>query len=161
MISRLVVPYLVQERLIEIGKSHENTIEVGGILIGSYRGPHIEVRSITEPGATDQSLPFSFVKQDETHQKQAMEAWQKSGHYCTYLGEWHTHPSGLALPSSQDIATWRRITKLARAHMIFCIVTPKDISWHRMSPSPAIFERVRRTKLEENYGLIFGDLKDG
>jgi integrative and conjugative element protein (TIGR02256 family) len=101
--------------------------ERGGILIGRYRGPHIEVVSWTEPGATDVSSMTSFVKRDPRHQAAATAAWKNSSSTKTYIGEWHTHPFGRVVPSHIDRQTWKAIAKRNNSRSIFVLVSP--IAW--------------------------------
>src|SRR5581483_12455257 len=67
----------------------QNQSECGGILVGAYRGPYLEVSNFTEPGPKDLRQPYTFVKQDPSHQRSATKAWKRSGGKDTYVGEWH------------------------------------------------------------------------
>lgn len=106
--------------------------ERGGILIGQYRGPHIDVTDYTTPGPTDQSFATSFVKVDPVHQCAAERAWRLSGQTKTYLGEWHTHPSGAPTPSFTDRRTWSSVAKKAGEFCLFAIIAPNDWSLYVM-----------------------------
>lgn len=98
--------------------------ESGGILIGRYRGPHLEITEWTEPGAADLSSLTAFVKRDPRHQAAATAAWQNSSETKTYAGEWHTHPSGAVSPSGIDRGTWKEITRKNRRRSVFVLVSP-------------------------------------
>lgn len=98
--------------------------EHGGILIGSYRGPHIEVTELTRPGPADLSGRYRFVKRDALHQRAATYAWQNSGAKDTYIGEWHTHPIGEPSASSVDTRSWRELVRQTKATMVFAVVSP-------------------------------------
>lgn len=100
--------------------------ERGGILIGSYRGPHLEIAALTVPGPTDVLSLTSFIKRDPLHQTAATAAWRKSVGRRTYVGEWHTHPFGDVAPSRTDRSTWTRITKRNKARCVFVLVSPAD-----------------------------------
>jgi len=102
-------------------------LESGGILIGSYRGPHLEISGYTLPGNNDLRLPYKFVKQDSAHQQSAFRAWYSSGRKDTYIGEWHTHPVGMPEPSTTDTRSWRAIVRKTRRPMVFAIASPA--SW--------------------------------
>ena len=87
-------------------KGVERDREAGGILLGSYRGPHIEISAITEPLPTDVRARYRFDRSDPGHQVAAMSAWQSSAGTTTFAGEWHTHPEMLANPffsGSRDV----------------------------------------------------------
>lgn len=100
-------------------------IEVGGILLGSYRGPHIEIIGVTEPGSGDISSAFSFNRRDKCHQAAAMRAWTESYGTVTYLGEWHTHPAGGPHPSTVDLENWHAVANQVQNAMLFVIASPK------------------------------------
>jgi integrative and conjugative element protein (TIGR02256 family) len=100
--------------------------EGGGILIGSYRGPHIEVTKFTTPAAKDIRQSYRFIKQDPKHQRAATRAWQSSRGKDTYIGEWHTHPLGEPRPSLIDKASWREVAGDTGKPMIFAIIAPQN-----------------------------------
>lgn len=102
----------------------QNRSESGGILVGAYRGPHLEISSFTVPGPKDLRRPYSFVKQDPSHQRSATRVWKRSGGKDTYVGEWHTHPFGMPGPSMTDKQGWREIAAAAQRIMVFAIVAP-------------------------------------
>ena len=98
--------------------------ERGGILIGSYRGPHMEITDFTKPGRKDIREAYRFTKQDPRHQRAATRAWVTSGGKDTYVGEWHTHPRGGPEPSTIDTASWRDLAAITKRMMIFVIIAP-------------------------------------
>lgn len=99
--------------------------EDGGIFLGSYRGPHIEILNITRSGPADKRDRYSFIRQDASHQRLATLAWKKSRETVTFVGEWHTHPSGRPIPSSIDAGSWATLVKRSREPMVFVVVAPK------------------------------------
>jgi len=125
------IPANIYERLVSEGKGAAGKQERGGILIGQYRGPHIEITDITLPGKSDRASLFRFDRRDAVHQRSAAKAWRVSGNTKTYVGEWHTHPFGAATPSGMDKRTWERLTREAGEPLIFIIVTPADIAFFR------------------------------
>jgi integrative and conjugative element protein (TIGR02256 family) len=134
----------------------DGQLEAGGILIGRYRGPHIEISAFTEPGPRDVRSHVHFVKQDEIHQRTAQLAWRESGKTDTYLGEWHTHPTGSAHPSQIDASTWIRIATLSKRTMIFVLIAPREWGVFLVAPlskqqSPVRLRLVQRGKT----GLLF------
>lgn len=98
--------------------------EVGGILLGSYRGPHIEVTGITVPGPADISSTSTFIRRDRSHQVAAKKAWSESGGTVTYLGEWHTHPAGGPAPSGTDLNAWFGVADQVKKPAVFIIASP-------------------------------------
>jgi integrative and conjugative element protein (TIGR02256 family) len=83
--------------------------EAGGILLGKRRGKHLEVLLATEPMCTDRRQPFFFEREAHGHAAAALEAWAAGGGTVDYLGEWHTHPQRMPVPSSVDRMEWRKL----------------------------------------------------
>lgn len=93
--------------------------ESGGILLGNYRGIHIEITSLTRPMKNDISSRNRFIRQDPNHNKLAYQKWKDSYKYNTYIGEWHTHPENIPSPSFIDIREWK--AKLPKRNMVLII----------------------------------------
>ncbi len=124
--GRVVLQHCVREHLEQEALSCQGRSERGGVFIGQHRGPHIELTDFTTPGPSDQSAPTSFVKVDPVHQHIAERAWRSSGHTKTYVGEWHTHPSGKPSPSFTDRRTWSNVAKQLQTFCVFAIVAPNE-----------------------------------
>lgn len=75
--------------------------ETGGILIGHYNEDlRIAVVIEARPRASDSEAGRTwFIRGRKGLTRVLRESWQ-SGEY--YLGEWHSHPNGLASPSATD-----------------------------------------------------------
>lgn len=130
--------------------------ESGGILIGCYRGPHMEINEYTKPAQKDIRHPYSFIKQDPRHQRAATRAWRASGSKDTYVGEWHTHPLGGPTPSRIDTRTWRDLVTATKRMMIFVIIAPDGWALFR-GHKQLVWTPIRQlAKVEEGqYGLVF------
>lgn len=100
----------------------ENDREAGGVLIGSYRGVHIQIVECTTPLFRDRRSRFLFDRRDEGHQRTALERWRASGRTLTFVGEWHTHPEIYPSPSSIDWQTWRRVSRKNKAGNTFFLI---------------------------------------
>jgi integrative and conjugative element protein (TIGR02256 family) len=79
-------------------KPGENDREAGGILIGSYRGVHIQIVECTTPLFLDRRSRTLFDRRDDGHQRLALDRWRGSSRTLTFVGEWHTHPETQPLP---------------------------------------------------------------
>ncbi|MGL4234767.1 Mov34/MPN/PAD-1 family protein [Tabrizicola sp.] len=112
-VMRTIAPY---------ARPPENQREAGGILIGSYRGPHVEIVDCTVPLPADRRLRFLFDRKDRGHQAAALAAWRGNDERVTAVGEWHTHPEPFPTPSMLDRMTWSRQMKTASHPLIFLIV---------------------------------------
>ncbi len=118
MVERTIAAYVADP---EIQK------EAGGIFIGSYRGPHIEINTCTTPMPRDVRRPTLFDRSDPGHQATALNAWKMSGGTETYVGEWHTHPVDDPIPSNLDLQTWRAVMKIFADPLIFLIAGRRSI----------------------------------
>ena len=90
---------------------HEGQAEAGGIFLGCYRGPHVEISDCTVPQPEDVRSRFLFARKDAAHRCRALEAWKHSDNVLTCVGEWHTHPEDYPSPSRIDRMNWRKIMK--------------------------------------------------
>jgi len=83
--------------------------EAGGVLIGRYirESPDIVIDEVTVPMAGDRKRRFSFWRSRQPHQQVLDQSWLESGGTSTYLGEWHTHPENIPIPSDTDIKNWQ------------------------------------------------------
>lgn len=100
-------------------KQYNGLNEAGGILLGSYRGPHIEIVFATPPGPCDIRSPSGFVRKCKTHKQEAYKQWKQSNQLITYIGEWHTHPQQTPKPSSTDYTNWHN--NLPDQDTVLCI----------------------------------------
>lgn len=98
------------------------TTEAGGVLIGSLRGPHIEVIDCTQPMPNDLRRRHTFERRDTGHVAAIHAAMRSSSGTIGYIGEWHTHPELVPSPSGPDKVNWRNLlhqTKHSLAFVIF------------------------------------------
>lgn len=132
-------------------------MECGGILIGSFRGPHIQVSGYTEPGPKDIASFSSFTRVDERHQHAAMDAWRRSNNTTTYVGEWHSHPSGPPHPSDLDRQTWKTVVARLNTPCLFIIVSPIGWQVFHILRAKSLADVVPLTRLEEAItGIVYG-----
>lgn len=110
---------LVPNRLMSIFDSYRQLnsmdLEAGGVLIGSWRGAwassrqgHIELTQCSQPCMNDLRSRDGFERRCKHHLNTAEMAWHQSNGLESYLGEWHTHPEGDPIPSSEDMRQWRK-----------------------------------------------------
>lgn len=83
--------------------------ESGGILLGRRRGKHLEVLLATEPSSHDKRSTYSFLREAFGHAEVAQQAWLRGERQIDYLGEWHTHPQTVPIPSGIDRAEWCKL----------------------------------------------------
>ncbi|MGY3582600.1 hypothetical protein [Bradyrhizobium sp. USDA 4350] len=88
----------------------ENATEAGGILIGCYRGPHIEITDCSLPLRRDRRARLRFDRDDPGHQGLANRRWTESGRTHTFVG-------GVAYTSQVFVDAIRdRSEDVARGH---------------------------------------------
>jgi integrative and conjugative element protein (TIGR02256 family) len=126
-------------------KHGENDREAGGILIGSYRGAHIQIVECTIPLVHDRRFRMLFDRRDEGHQRVALNRWHASRGALTFVGEWHTHPEPQPLPSSVDRQTWRRIVKKNKAGITFFLIKGYDNWWAGLGDRRGVTEMTELT----------------
>lgn len=94
--------------LVDIGKKHYPN-EFGGFLIGYYS------ESQNHLTITDTILPNKYKGTPYMFERDAIGAESKLKQFYTedpkkyYVGEWHTHPNNLAIPSTIDIQAVKSI----------------------------------------------------
>ena len=132
-ISLVEVAEEVVETITAFSGPSENKTEAGGILLGFYRGPHVQIMHCTSPLPGDRRLWNLFDRSDPGHQSEAAKRWCGSGRTMNYVGEWHTHPAAVPTPSFIDRRTWR---KIARRHtvgpLVFAIRGTSGWWWEMM-----------------------------
>lgn len=81
--------------------------EACGILIGQYRGSHLQVTAVTPPQPSDFRTPVFYHRKAKPHQILLNQYIAQHGSTYCYLGEWHSHPQKCASPSITDWAEWK------------------------------------------------------
>jgi len=108
-------------------KQHQT--EAGGCLFGYYRGDHIHVSDCTTPQTGDVRRPNKFLRKDKFHLTFAKHLYEKTGHTCTYLGDWHTHPQSIPTPSHFDYSEWDKITNLKGQWITVAVIVGTTSLW--------------------------------
>lgn len=122
--------------------------EVGGVLIGFQRPPHLHICGASAPYAGDRASPVCFHRSPEGHQAFAESVWRRSGGHITYLGEWHSHPQDRPAPSSIDRGSWVRTRRLQGRPLVFLIVGREDL-WLSVQPASGRAERWKLIEQDE------------
>lgn len=80
-------------------------LETGGILLGKDSledGPTVLVAGLPGPNAIRR--PRFFSRDREHAQRLADVAWARDR--AQWIGEWHTHPGGMPVPSEADLTSY-------------------------------------------------------
>ena len=105
------------------------SLEAGGILLGSRRGPHIELLKITQPQNTDIRRRHSFDRSTIRHSDIAITEWKGSNGYVDYLGEWHTHPEHTPHPSTVDVSEMSDIASTREFDIMLSVIVGIKSLW--------------------------------
>ena len=79
-------------------------LETGGILLGHNHSDGCTILVAGEPGPNAVRHRRAFSRDRAHAEGLANAAWAE--HQATWVGEWHTHPEGLATPSEIDLASY-------------------------------------------------------
>lgn len=117
---------LIEKNTLETISNHVRCVELkkesGGILLGYRKNEHLHVVQATLPGKFDRSTYDSFFRKDWSHQLLATKEWAQSGFKVDWLGEWHSHPESIPMPSCIDINTWKKQANNRQVLMVYLII---------------------------------------
>jgi len=105
--------------------------EAGGVLLGRMiiNTKDVVIDTVSSPQKTDKRKR-NYFKRNNGHQGIIDSEWKKSQGTCNYLGEWHTHPEEIPVPSLIDLKSWKKQLKNAKYEgeaLFFIIVGIKEI----------------------------------
>jgi integrative and conjugative element protein (TIGR02256 family) len=106
--------------------------ETGGVLIGHWESPTVVyVRDAIGPGPRARHTRTSFRPDYDFQEAEIARIYEESGRVTTYLGDWHSHPGGIAALSERDEATLRRICgePQARAEKALMAILTDPAGW--------------------------------
>lgn len=94
--------------LIYVGKKHYPN-EFGGFLIGNY-SDDLKKLNITNTILPNRYKATQFLfERENIGIKEQLEQFYKENPQKFYIGEWHTHPNNLPIPSNTDIIAMNNI----------------------------------------------------
>lgn len=85
--------------------------EAGGVLLGTVHERGLLVTVASTPSRLDLRLRFLFERLPFGHSALAKRMWHNSAGTTRYIGEWHTHPQDIPVPSGIDLTEWRKKAK--------------------------------------------------
>jgi integrative and conjugative element protein (TIGR02256 family) len=96
-------------------------LETGGMLLG-YIAPNdqldeVMVETILGPGPNANHRTTRFEPDSEWQERELARRYLASGRITTYLGDWHSRPDGIPVPSTVDRRTARTIARTRDARM--------------------------------------------
>ncbi|MFP8780195.1 Mov34/MPN/PAD-1 family protein [Hydrogenophaga sp. RWCD_12] len=97
----------VFDRNVQVG----NLPESGGVLLGTVHERGLLVTVATTPTRLDRQFRYLFERLPFGHRAVARRQWRKSAGTTRYIGEWHTHPQDIPVPSGIDLNEWQKLAK--------------------------------------------------
>ena len=85
--------------------------ESGGVLLGAVHERGLLVTVATTPTRLDRQFRYLFERLPFGHRAVARRQWRKSAGTTRYIGEWHTHPQDIPVPSGIDLNEWQKLAK--------------------------------------------------
>ena len=90
---------------------HGTRIETGGVVFGAVDDflKVVWIDEVSGPPADSTATLAGFVCGTAGVAELAQESQHRSGGSTSFVGMWHTHPQGLPIPSSTDLAAMREL----------------------------------------------------
>ena len=140
---RLEIPRELRRRLRrEVRRGGRN--EVGGVLMAEQVEPgHFRLVDFTVDGQVGGAA--HFVRSVE-HHRAALEGFfaRTGADYgrFNYLGEWHSHPNHVPVPSLEDVRSMEGLV-LGERDISFAVLIVVRVRWFDLLMSATLFERGR------------------
>lgn len=140
---RLDLPNELRRRMRrEVGAA--GRVEIGGILMAEQIEPgHFRLADFTVDGQRGGAA--HFVRTVEDHQAALSRFFARTGSdfaRFNYLGEWHSHPNHVPIPSREDVASMISLVDGER-DIPFAVLLVVRRTWRSMAMSASLFERDR------------------
>lgn len=106
--------------------------ETGGMLIGYASGTALVITQTVMGGPKAVRKRTRFEPDGVWQQRELERIYRYSGQIETYLGDWHSHPSGTPVPSRLDKKTAIRVARRRAArckHPVTLILGGKNGCW--------------------------------
>lgn len=111
----------------ELEAASKGELESGGALLGWQDGDDRVVMGMIGPGPFALHGRHAFVPDHGWQVQRIREMFESTKGDLNYLGDWHSHPHGIAAMSDCDVATLRRIAlKIPGALMAIIAGSARD-----------------------------------
>lgn len=105
-------------------------LETGGILLGWRSGEECVVIDMRGPGLGALHGRYNFLPDHAWQLMEIYRAFESGRGDLDYLGDWHSHPEGVAAMSLQDHTTLRKIARRVRNPLMLILAGARsDASW--------------------------------
>lgn len=98
-----------EQNLISEESSRSFPFETGGVLMGYWAEDNTVITNVIGPGPDAVHRPFSFLPDHEWQLEEISRIYFSSKRIHTYLGDWHSHPTGGLYLSWRDRRTLNKI----------------------------------------------------
>jgi integrative and conjugative element protein (TIGR02256 family) len=149
---KLLLPHKQWSRLCDELKAADRK-EIGGLLMGEHVGKDafkVVDLSVQRSGGTGSC----FVRDPKDHQADLAAFYDKTDFDFTrfnYLGEWHSHPSFPARPSSQDLASMTELVNDDAVGVNFLVLLVVKLGWwNPLSATATVFLRGKASASSAN-----------
>lgn len=116
--------------------------EIGGILMAEQiKAGHFRLVDFTVDEVTGSAA--HFVRSVDHHRSALSAFFDKTASdfaRFNYLGEWHSHPNHLPIPSSTDIASMRNLVSGERDIPFAMLLIVRAAWWRRLLMSATLFQ---------------------
>lgn len=153
--SEVLLPIVIIDEIYQQIRKRRSGNEQGGILLGYRKENALQITNYTLPQKWDYASPVLFNRSTRGHKKLAHDEWRRSGRIVDWLGEWHTHPGGVAIPSITDRQSWFRLVRHTKNPMIFLIFSDQDMYAGLQQLVPAILKQLKLVERNED-AILFG-----
>jgi len=104
-------------------------LETGGVLIGWRSGVDRVIVDMRGPGLSALHGQTRFFPDHSWQLSEIRKLFASSNGDLDYLGDWHTHPDGVAMMSEQDESTLQRISRRV-ASPLMAILAGGAMEWN-------------------------------
>jgi len=126
--------------------------ETGGVLLGyeSADAAAVVITDLVDAGPGAKRKPSEFLPDGYWQEQEIARIYTESGRRSTYLGDWHSHPAGVAAPSRKDDRTAQKISAHvdARARSPLMVIVAKHRDTWRIAAYRFDGKRLRHAKLK-------------
>jgi len=112
--QQLVIPGKVLAHIAKHQQLDSRDTEAGGQLFGRILEQRITVELATGPRRTEVRARYAYVP-DRRAEQEEIDRYHLKG--LLFLGDWHTHPEHLPIPSGQDQRSIREAFNRSRHHL--------------------------------------------
>lgn len=97
----------------------DESLETGGLLLGygATDNDDVVVLDVIGPGPEAVHTETGFEPDQAWQEKQLASRYRATDGLHSYVGDWHTHPQGRAVPSRRDLAVMRQVSRYTDARL--------------------------------------------